>query len=465
MKMQAILRAFLFLAFAATLCNGAERHEAVVKIGGCSGVSISDSGIILTAKHCRLKNYLTVEWPSGRKSRAVQLVRSRNGDGPTVFLCEGNGHPWQPVAKTPPKVGDQVESFGYPAGRGGDRSLTHSVGTVTGRSKATLQGNPFKITVATNHGAPGWSGGPLLNERGEVVGLLTGGGKEPDGSWESIWITHEAVTHAVNVAQPIADDLIIRYSRASQAKPCDLVTLDGSPEVVIFVTPNCAPCQRLKRDVAADSFSKYQITFVTFDPQLGTFDRPDLEREFRTEAKPPTDDLYFPLVWVRGTDRYKVGYEAKPLGGVLGFLEGVINLGERIIVGPKPKPTPFPGGTPPPPDGEPSVEISEPVQVALGSVERLKQQVADLKANAGELKSNAATLREAVDNLKNGNPIEKAKAVLPLKKEVAELKTNAGELRGTVRDVRRDVDGDPLNYLLGLLPGLLTGLFHRRFAH
>ena len=98
MKMQAILRAFLFLAFAATLCNGAERHEAVVKIGGCSGVSISESGIILTAKHCRLKNYLTVEWPSGRKSRAVQLVRSRNGDGPTVFLCEGSGHPWQPYS-------------------------------------------------------------------------------------------------------------------------------------------------------------------------------------------------------------------------------------------------------------------------------------------------------------------------------------------------------------------------------
>ncbi len=75
------------------------------------------------------------------------------------------------------------------------------------------------------------------------------------------------------------------------------------------------------------------------------------------------------------------------------------------------------------------------------------------------------TLREAVDKLKNGNPIEKAKAVLTLKREVASLKTNAGELRGTVRDVRRDVDGDPLNYLLGLLPGLLTGLVHRRFAH
>ena len=87
------------------------------------------------------------------------------------------------------------------------------------------------------------------------------------------------------------------------------------------------------------------------------------------------------------------------------------------------------------------------------------------KANAGELKSNAATLREAVDNLKNGNPIEKAKAVLTLKKEVADLKANTGELRGTVQDVRRDVDGDPLSYLLGLLPGLLTGLFHRRFAH
>ena len=80
-------------------------------------------------------------------------------------------------------------------------------------------------------------------------------------------------------------------------------------------------------------------------------------------------------------------------------------------------------------------------------------------------KKNAATLRETVDKLKNGNPIEKAKAVLTLKREVADLKENAGELRGTVQDVRRDVDGDPLNYLFGLIPGLLTGLLHRRFAH
>ena len=56
--------------------------------------------------------------------------------------------------------------------------------------------------------------------------------------------------------------------------------------------------------------------------------------------------------------------EANSLGGVLGFLEGVITLGERIVVGPRQKPTPFPGGSPPPPDGEPSSEISEPVQSA-----------------------------------------------------------------------------------------------------
>ena len=106
MKTQAMLRAFLFLAFAATLCSGAERHEAVVKIGGCSGVSISDSGIILTAKHCRLKNFLTVEWPSGRKSRAVQLVRSRNGDDQTdadaftIIDENSSGHCWQEAVET-----------------------------------------------------------------------------------------------------------------------------------------------------------------------------------------------------------------------------------------------------------------------------------------------------------------------------------------------------------------------------
>jgi len=465
---QAVLRAFLFLAFAATICTGAEPSAAVVRIGGCSGVCVSDRGLILSARHCRLKNYLTAEFPDGRKVRAVQLLKSRNGDGPIAFLCEGSGFPWLSIATIPPAVGDRVESFGYPGGKGGDRQLTRSAGTVTGRARAQLQGVPFRVTVASNAGLPGWSGGPLLNDRGEVVGLLTGAGRNPDGSFESIWITHEAVRHAVRHAEPIADNIIWKYERTRQAEPCVIETTQAQPEVIMFVTPNCEPCQRLKRDVAAGAFKQFKIVFCNYDPQLNAFDLPELEREFREMAKPPKDDLVFPLVWVRGTTRYRVGYDAKPLGGVLGFLEGVINLGARIVIGPPKPPVPFPdpiGNTPQPPDGTPSVEISEPVGIALGSVERLKQQVADLKANAGELKSNAATLRETVDSLKNGNPIEKAAAVITLKREVASLKEHAGELRGTVQDVRRDVDGDPLSYLLGLIPGLLTGLLHRRSAH
>ena len=69
---------------------------------------------------------------------------------------------------------------------------------------------------------------------------------------------------------------------------------------------------------------------------------------------------------------------------MLGFLEGVINLGERIVVGPRP--TPFSGGTPPLPDGNRSVEISEPVQIALGSVERLKLHVAGIRLQIGDLR-------------------------------------------------------------------------------
>ena len=64
----------------------------------------------------------------------------------------------------------------------------------------------------------------------------------------------------------------------------------------MFVTPNCEPCQRLKRDVAAGAFKQFKIVFCNCGPQLNAFDLPELEREFREMAKPPKDDLVFPLV-------------------------------------------------------------------------------------------------------------------------------------------------------------------------
>ena len=100
-----------FVVWAVTLIAAASADDwakAVVKIGGCSGVCVSDAGLILTAKHCTLKDRERVAFEDGPTVWATKLVTSRNGDGPVAFVCDGDDFPHRPVAKTKPKPGDRV---------------------------------------------------------------------------------------------------------------------------------------------------------------------------------------------------------------------------------------------------------------------------------------------------------------------------------------------------------------------
>lgn len=74
------------------------------------------------------------------------------------------------LAQDRPKIGDKLTGFGLgSAWRGGLRELPC---TVVSRS---LDGSFFAIDAPTVHGD---SGGPVFNEKGELVGLMLGGGPD-----------------------------------------------------------------------------------------------------------------------------------------------------------------------------------------------------------------------------------------------------------------------------------------------
>lgn len=162
---------------------------AVVRIGGCSGVCVDPAGLVLTAKHCRLREIERVQFEDG-EALAVRIYETELTEGPVVYDCVGGGYPSVPVAHHPPARGERVTSMGYPH-IGSGRSFRQEQGTVLRGGEFRFLGQQFFGNVTKIPLREGWSGGPLFNSQGEVIGMAN----STDAS-ESIFISFTATRKA-----------------------------------------------------------------------------------------------------------------------------------------------------------------------------------------------------------------------------------------------------------------------------
>jgi serine protease Do len=133
--------------------------------GSGSGIVWRADGLVVTNAHVLREGAAQVEFWNGRRTAARVLKSDRRRD--LVFLqVEGGGLPFAvPGDSDALRPGELVIAVGNPFGFSGAVStgVIHSVGALGGR--------PW---VASNvRLAPGNSGGPLANARGDVVGVNT----------------------------------------------------------------------------------------------------------------------------------------------------------------------------------------------------------------------------------------------------------------------------------------------------
>jgi serine protease Do len=136
--------------------------------GHGSGFIVSADGLVLTNAHVvRGAKEVTVKLTDRREFRAKVLGADAKTDI-AVLKIEAKDLPSLPIgSSTNLKVGQSVIAIGSPFGF--DNTVT--AGVVSAKSRSLPDGSfvPFIQTdVAVN---PGNSGGPLLNARGEVVGI------------------------------------------------------------------------------------------------------------------------------------------------------------------------------------------------------------------------------------------------------------------------------------------------------
>jgi len=153
--------------------------RAVVRLEGNtrygSGFYISKD-IIVTNEHVVSgSNTMTVEFADGLRKSGTVLATDYDGDLAIVQLARPAGMPVLSWNSSEPKATETVIVVGYPVSARGAPVLTKgSVSRLT-----TLDGVPVIQTDAAVN--PGNSGGPLLNECGDVVGVVTAKNTRAEG--------------------------------------------------------------------------------------------------------------------------------------------------------------------------------------------------------------------------------------------------------------------------------------------
>jgi thiol-disulfide isomerase/thioredoxin len=263
--LNAILSGRRNLSIVAACCIGlwgqvslAGVDEAVVMVEGCSGVCVDPAGFVLTARHCDLPTTATVRFKD-RTVTATRVYICGEVEGPVVYDCEGDGYPFLPVAATAPQFGERVWSYGYPH-LNGRRELRWASGAVLRWSTFEYAGGAFNGNVVRFATAPGWSGGPLLNAKAEVCGLLNS-----SDSSTSVFISSAAVRQA--------------YAAVRQTRRAEPSSTTGKPKLYVFGSMACGPCRKFKDDYANNApfrqtlDTTFAVEFVDVDKQADTANR------------------------------------------------------------------------------------------------------------------------------------------------------------------------------------------------
>ena len=148
------------------------QQDNVIHASG-SGFIVSSDGTILTNNHVVADaNKVTVILSDRREFDAKVIGRDPTTDV-AVIKIDGHNLPTVPLGNDETaRVGDWVLAIGNPLGL--DFTVTQGIISAKGRGLAGLYDSPYAVVDNLQTDAPinpGNSGGPLVNIRGEVVGM------------------------------------------------------------------------------------------------------------------------------------------------------------------------------------------------------------------------------------------------------------------------------------------------------
>ncbi len=176
--------------------EGMPRRQQQASLG--SGVVIDKSGLILTNNHVvKDADEITVRFSDKREAKGKVVGTDGKTDLAVIRVAAKEELPVARLGNSDAlRVGEWAIAIGNPFGL--DHTLTVGVVSATGRSEVGIAAyeNFIQTDASIN---PGNSGGPLLNVRGEVIGINT-----------AIVASGQGIGFAIpiNMARKVMDDLV-----------------------------------------------------------------------------------------------------------------------------------------------------------------------------------------------------------------------------------------------------------------
>ena len=175
-----------------------------------TGIVLNDEGLILTNDHViKGANSITIDaGGSSKTTRSASIVGEEANDDLALIRVDPSGLGLEPltlVSSSSAQVGDAVYAIGNPYGL--EETLTRGIVSALDREISAPDGATIAGAIQTDAALnPGNSGGPLLNERGQVIGVnsqiasdaASVDGSQPGSTGVGFAISSNTVATAVN---------------------------------------------------------------------------------------------------------------------------------------------------------------------------------------------------------------------------------------------------------------------------
>lgn len=186
-----------------------------------SGTVISRD-LVLTAKHCtvgRESDAVEVRFKSGKTLRGRFHSQAKSAEGAALIKIPAGDYPQATIATALPKAKSvSVRCLGYP---GGTYQLKERRGHLRpGSGKLTGNGSPTHVNELDIPILQGYSGGPVLNPNGEIIGVIS--------STDDRSSLHVTLADIASVVKPAG----IRPAQFSEIEKPNSATATEQPEQI-----------------------------------------------------------------------------------------------------------------------------------------------------------------------------------------------------------------------------------------